>query len=112
MTIGNISTVTSSSAYNRSDNQEPDWYKHLWQASRLGNLDEIKSIINNFEITPESSPGYFEQCFMVAGREGRKDIIDYFLSLNALKAISLKSLTYALDPGQEDFASEVRAQLG
>ncbi|MEK7339854.1 MAG: hypothetical protein WBD50_06295 [Candidatus Rhabdochlamydia sp.] len=103
MTIGNISTVTSSSAYN----QEPDWYKSLWQASRLGKLDEIKSIIENFNITPESSPGHFEQCVMVAGREGYKNIIDFFLSLeNTLKAITLKGLTYALDPGSECFASE------
>jgi hypothetical protein len=108
MTIGNISTITSSSAYNQKpDNQEPDWYKSLWQASRLGELNEVKSIIEDFNITPESSPGHFEQCVMVAGREGHKNIIDFFLSLGkTLEAITLKSLTYALDPDLEDFASE------
>jgi len=103
MTIGNISTVTSSSTFN----QIPDWYTDLWQASRLGKLDEIKSIIENFNITPENFLRHFEQCVMVAGREGHKNIIDFFLSLESmLEAITLKSLTYTLDPGSEDFASE------
>ena len=101
MTISNISTSMPSNTY-----QASDWYKDLWQASRLGKLDEIKSIIKNSNITPESSPRHFEQCFMVAGREGHKDIIDFFLSLNMLKKITLKSLVYTLDPGSEDFASE------
>lgn len=104
MTISNISTVTPSSA----DNQKPDWSTSLWQASRGGNLDEVKSIIKRSHITLEDFPGEFAGCFIAAGEKGHKDLIEYFLSLNAIKIIGLKYLVYGLE---SDLASEFHGEL-
>ncbi|VHO03654.1 hypothetical protein [Candidatus Rhabdochlamydia sp. T3358] len=95
MTIGNTPKATFSIIFNQTHN----WYENLWQDSRQGNLNEIKSRIEQFHIKLEDFPSEFAGCFMIAAKEGHKDIIDFFLSVNALKVIGLKQLVHGLNSG-------------
>ena len=55
-------------------------YQALWYASKAGDLHEVKSIINHSKSPIKKEE--MGQCFIVAAREGHKNIIDLFIASN------------------------------
>lgn len=94
----NVSATTSSSAFYK---EILTWEESLCQASEEGNLHEIKSIMKCSKKMLANFPEEFARCFMIAAEKGHKDIIDFFLSLGAVKIISLKWLVQGLNSGLE-----------
>jgi hypothetical protein len=71
----------------------------------------IESIIKQCHIKPELFPKEFTEYFMLAAKEGNKNIIDFFISLKVLRIIKLnglvRGLNSALEQGHEEIVDAV-----